>query len=345
MSDSIAEPVSQQEDSPSQQQQAISIWHRLIPGAALTFHSVLEAVVDRVVGPADGCVSPLALWARTISFLLAWVFGLSVMKWSNFSHGNVLWHGAVNVVVVTAWLLAISQYPLACWAGHAGSLGYDLTTQESHSIGLTRLVLVAVMEAATALEIHSFVTNSRVEEDTKGGGSSSSVAGVLEEYLPSIFARGVLKWYHKAWRRHVPGVALTLQATLASGIEAAYGASPNCSGASAVWRTIAFTIAWAMGTVSMCSEVVTTTTTRKSLMLGILVRAALTLAWLLSVSEVPLQCWISDSMVGTLRLVLTVAVIALAGLTEKMEENNTETTGLAATVTNYGAIAATETAA
>lgn len=329
-------------------EKAISIWHRLIPGAALTFHTVVESLVDRFDDTSMQCTTRHALWARTLSFLAAWVFGLSVMQWTDFSHGHILVHGAVNVIVVTAWLLAISQYPLVCWAGHSNSVDYDLTSNESHSIGLTRLTLVAVMEAATALEMYTFATATAHEQPTSTR-STTSPAAILESVLPSEAVRKLGEWYHTAWRRHIPGVALTLQATLASGVEAAYGSDASCTKYSpaSIWRTVAFVIAWGIGSMSMCGTVMRQMQQQQAdvdgrssaVWMRVAVRVALTFAWLLSVSEVPLQCWMATSgtMIGVVRLIMTAAVILLAGLTERLDGTDEEA-GTASS-TQYGTIA------
>ena len=68
-------------------QRAAEIWSTLVPGGAIAFHAAIESALDTRFG--SGCETSTLLYIRTASFLLCWGFGLAMMKWSGFSHGEI----------------------------------------------------------------------------------------------------------------------------------------------------------------------------------------------------------------------------------------------------------------
>lgn len=314
-------------------QHAAEIWSTLVPGGAIAFHAALESGLDSVYG--SGCETSTLLYVRTASFLLCWGFGLAMMKWSGFSHGRFVPHAIVNVLVVTCWLLAISRYPLECYLGHIGTSTYDVNAVESRSVGLVRLFLLAVIEAASAFEILSYAANyhssTNAADRSAGGRIKNNVAHMMNGFGFSSAAEA-LDSYDANWRKLIPATALTFQATLASSIESAFATvGALCTLEQQIWRCLTFGCSMAIGVSAMIST--ESIKDRKQLV----TRSVLILVWLLSVSSSLVECLFSSAE-GLVRLACTFAVVGITIWTMKTEEDSLTTADAATEPSSYGAI-------
>lgn len=144
------------DDEPLSMAKAGEIWHKVIPGVAITLQVSLENLLnwffskDTKRGPMH-CAGDQETISRTIAFVITALVGLLAMKW-DFRQTNrtVLWyHYIINIGLVTAWLLAISDFPLACWIEDDQALN----EKQQRSVSLTRFFLVLTTQALASLEI------------------------------------------------------------------------------------------------------------------------------------------------------------------------------------------------
>jgi hypothetical protein len=132
-------------------QDAASIWHKLIPGAAITLQVLLESFLSAIFDSAQ-CNGKTESIFRTIAFFLSWSIGLKGMKWTFESDQGKpftrrIKHAIVNVAVVTSWLFAISDFPLKCWLLSVDYAGVDTI------ISTTQGMLVIFIQVMVSFEV------------------------------------------------------------------------------------------------------------------------------------------------------------------------------------------------
>lgn len=158
-----------QYETPKTTDKAASIWHKLIPGAAITLQISLESFLSATYG-SETCSGRVESIFRTVAFFLSWIVGLRGMKWGkSFSYHRRLRlsakrinfrrlkHSLVNIGVVTGWSFAVSDFPLKCWMEGEGS---------DKTIGAIRGFLVVLVHAFVSLEVFDvdIVDNHKVED-------------------------------------------------------------------------------------------------------------------------------------------------------------------------------------
>ena len=162
--------------------QATSIWHKLIPGAAISLQVLLESFLSATFDSTQ-CNGVAEAIFRTLAFIVSWGVGLKCMKWTFSSDENVrsplqqisrrVKHALVNIGLVTSWLFAVSDFPLKCW----------LVGDSSKAISATRGVLMIVIQALAALEVFDIdlvTTNGdNDEEPTHGEVVANEKSGLL----------------------------------------------------------------------------------------------------------------------------------------------------------------------
>lgn len=137
---------------PETTEHASSIWHKLIPGAAITLQVLLESFLSAAFDNSECNGTPETIF-RNLAFFVSFIVGLKSMKWSNFSSDeNVgamkktsrkIKHALVNVGVVTCWLFAVSDFPLKCW----------VSGDKAKLVSTTRGFLVIAIQVFASLEI------------------------------------------------------------------------------------------------------------------------------------------------------------------------------------------------
>ena len=151
---------------------ATSIWHKLIPGAAITLQVLLESLLSATFDSAQ-CNGMIEAVFRTIAFALSWIVGLTSMRWKFTSdHTTALRvkHGFVNIGVVTAWLFAVSDFPLKCWIS-------DHTDHADTIISTTQGMLIILIQVMVSLEVFDFQLGASTTDGTSntGGGKEEGV--------------------------------------------------------------------------------------------------------------------------------------------------------------------------
>jgi hypothetical protein len=130
---------------------ATGIWHKLIPGTAITLQVALDSALRSAFSSSAQCSGVNEFGWRTAAFIITAIVGLATMKWT-FKTGDKqrqFFHRVINVFLVFAWLIAISDFPVTCWIATDGMLSSD----QVQSVGLLRLLILALTQAVSALEI------------------------------------------------------------------------------------------------------------------------------------------------------------------------------------------------
>lgn len=141
-----------------------SVWHKLIPGAAISLQLALESLLSAAFG-SEACAGRTEGVLRTVAFALAWLVGLHSMKWEFGSETHLsasqrasrkLQHAVVNIGVVTCWLFAVSHFPLVCWVGG----------HHSKAISAVQGMMVAFVQVIVSFELFEIdVTGDENEDD------------------------------------------------------------------------------------------------------------------------------------------------------------------------------------
>lgn len=131
-----------------------SIWHKLIPGTAISLQILLESTLGSIFG-TQRCSGTGEAVFRTVAFVIAYVAGLKSMKWSFESEAHLsekkrqskrIKHALVNIGVVTAWIFAVSDYPLMCW----------MPTVSERSINMIKGSLIVLAQVIVSFELFEF---------------------------------------------------------------------------------------------------------------------------------------------------------------------------------------------
>lgn len=284
-------------------------WHRLIPGVALSVKSLLEGILNGLYGTED-CTGDEILWLRTGAFLFAWFVGLFSMKW-DFSHGyGNIYHGMINVTVVTSWLIAVSDYPLACWIERlADSETTGLNETHTVNLNLIQLFLMATIEAASALELFWYLSTVNDQQDAPRE-ARVRFKTLWHQYISPI-PTTLGKCFGDSWPDRIPGVAITLQTTLSAAISSSFVNDDlaKCEDDNElIWRIIALVVSFVGGLVAMLSDGCEGVS-------DFIFRLILVVGWLVAVSDVPLSCWVDDDeLLGWIRAGVTVVILGFVEL-------------------------------
>ncbi|CAB9497549.1 expressed unknown protein [Seminavis robusta] len=139
---------------------AAVIWHKLIPGAAISFDLLAETLLSNAFN-SHSCLNQTEAIFRSMAFAISWLVGLKTMKWTfpsddllspNKKYWMRIKHAVVNVGVVTFWLFTISDFPLLCWIGN----------ENQEMISGTRAISLLSIQALVLLEI----VETNQQEDT-----------------------------------------------------------------------------------------------------------------------------------------------------------------------------------
>jgi hypothetical protein len=149
-------------------QDAASIWHKLIPGAAITLQVLLESFLSASFDSTQ-CNGQNEAIFRTIAFVLCWSVGLRGMKWTFESDKGKpftrkIKHALINILVVTSWLFAISRFPLKCWLRSMED--QDADTIISTTQGML-VIFIQVIVSFEVFDVDLILGTTNAAEDTQ----------------------------------------------------------------------------------------------------------------------------------------------------------------------------------
>lgn len=117
----------------------VALNHSLYFSFEVLFGQVITAAFNK-----EECSGLSEMVVRTVVTGILFIIGLRSMNWT-FWTGDHFWHGVVNIVVVTAWLLALQPKPFSCWLDGGDAISGTTLRILTLVQGLTLLTVTAVV--------------------------------------------------------------------------------------------------------------------------------------------------------------------------------------------------------